>query len=79
MKKIAIGLSGGVDSAAAAHILLSRGYDVTGIILRLKPDELADGDIADAQRIADRLGIELRVLDRREFFKKSVIFMVYSD
>ena len=73
MKKIAVGLSGGVDSSAAAHILLEKGYDVMGIILRLKPENAADSDIADAQRIADKLGIELRVLDRRDFFKKSVI------
>ncbi len=73
MKKIAVGLSGGVDSSAAAHILLEQGYDVMGIILRLKPENAADSDIADAQRIADCLGIELRVLDRRDFFKKSVI------
>ncbi len=73
MKKIAIGLSGGVDSSTAAHLLLQQGYDVTGIILRLKPDSLADADIADARRIADALGIELHVLDRREIFKKSVI------
>lgn len=73
MKKIAIGLSGGVDSSTAAHLLLQQGYDVTGIILRLKPDSLADADIADARRIADALGIELHVLDRREIFRKSVI------
>lgn len=73
MKKIAIGLSGGVDSSTAASLLLQQGYDVTGIILRLKPDSLADSDIADAQRIADALGIELHVLDRREFFRKNVI------
>lgn len=73
MKKIAVGLSGGVDSSAAAHILLEKGYDVMGIILRLKPENAADSDIADAQRIADKLGIELLVLDRRDFFKKSVI------
>ncbi len=73
MKKIAVGLSGGVDSSAAAHILLEQGYDVLGIILRLKPENGADGDISDAQRIADRLGIELRVVDRRELFRKSVI------
>ena len=73
MKKIAIGLSGGVDSSTAAHLLLQQGYDVTGIILRLKPDSLADADIADARRIADALGIKLHVLDRREIFRKSVI------
>ncbi len=42
LKKAAIGLSGGVDSAAAAHILQQQGYDVTGIILRLKPESAAD-------------------------------------
>lgn len=73
MKKIAIGLSGGVDSSTAACLLLEQGYNVTGIILRLKPDSLADSDIADARRIADALGIELHVLDRREIFRKSVI------
>jgi tRNA-specific 2-thiouridylase len=68
-----IAMSGGVDSSAAAHILLEKGYDVMGIILRLKPDNAADADIADAQRVANKLGIELRVVDRRDFFKKSVI------
>lgn len=73
MKKIAVGLSGGVDSSAAAQILLEQGYDVLGVILRLKPENGADGDISDAQRIADKLGIELRVADRREIFKTAVI------
>jgi tRNA-specific 2-thiouridylase len=73
MKRIAIGLSGGVDSSAAALLLLEQGYDVTGIILRLKPDSLADEDISDARRIADCLGIELHVVDRREIFRKKVI------
>ncbi len=73
MKKVAIGLSGGVDSAAAAKILIDKGFNVMGIILRLKPDNAADADISDAQRIADALGIELKVIDRREFFKSAVI------
>ena len=79
MKKIAIGLSGGVDSSTAASLLLQQGYDVTGIILRLKPDNLADSDIADAQRIADALGIELHVVDRREIFRKKVIELFVSE
>ena len=73
MKKIAIGLSGGVDSSAAALLLLEQGYDVTGVILRLKPENYADSDIADAQKIADCLGIKLHVVDRRDYFKKNVI------
>ena len=79
MKKIAIGLSGGVDSAAAAHLLLQSGYEVTGIILRLKPDNGADEDIADAQKIADKLRIELRVLDLREYFSETVISHFISE
>ncbi len=79
MKKIAIGLSGGVDSAAAAHLLLQKGYEVTGIILRLKPENAADEDIADAQKIADKLGIELRVLDLRKYFSETVISHFISE
>lgn len=79
MKKAAIGLSGGVDSAVAAYLLLQQGYDVTGIILRLKPESAADSDIADAKRIADKLGIELKILDRREAFAQKVISPFISE
>lgn len=65
-----VALSGGVDSAAAAIILKQRGYDVRGVTLRLKPDNLADGDIADAKEVAETLNIPLEVLDKRRDFKK---------
>lgn len=73
MKKIAVGLSGGVDSCTAAYLLREQGYEVMGITLRLKQGSLADADIADARRIAEALGIELAVLDLREFFKEKII------
>ncbi len=65
-----VALSGGVDSAAAAIILKEQGYNVKGVTLRLKPDNLADQDILDAQAVADTLNIPLEVLDEREDFKK---------
>lgn len=65
-----VALSGGVDSAAAAILLKERGYDVRGVTLRLKPGDLADGDIRDAQAVADTLSIPLEVLDRREEFRE---------
>ncbi len=68
-KDIYVALSGGVDSAAAAIILKEQGYNVHGVTLRLKPHNLADGDIADAQAVADALDIPLEVLDMREEFK----------
>ncbi|MBQ8182425.1 MAG: tRNA 2-thiouridine(34) synthase MnmA [Clostridia bacterium] len=64
-----VALSGGVDSAAAAILLKERGYEVRGVTLRLKPHNLADADIADAQKVANRLGIPLDILDERESFK----------
>ena len=65
-----VAISGGVDSAATALVLKEQGYDVKGVILRLKPGDLADKDIEDAQKVADHLNIPLTVLDRREEFKK---------
>ena len=64
-----VALSGGVDSAAAAIILKERGYNVRGVILRLKPLDGADEDIRDAQLVADTLGIPLDIIDEREAFK----------
>ena len=65
-----VAISGGVDSAAAAILLKERGFNVRGVTLRLKPGNLADKDIEDAQAVADTLNIPLDVLDMREEFKK---------
>ena len=58
-KKIVVGLSGGVDSAAAAR-LLQEEYDVTGLYLDIG---LGGGGAADAAAVADALGIPLERAD----------------
>lgn len=76
-------MSGGVDSSVAALLLLRAGYDVTGVTMRLRPDEYmqqssAGGccsldDIDDARRVAYKLGIDHLVLNFQEVFEKEVI------
>ncbi len=82
-EKILAALSGGVDSAAAALLLLEAGHDVSGITMKLYcgdenvPDSDDIGtptqDILDAKSICDTLGIEHITLALGESFRKSVI------
>ncbi len=60
-----VGLSGGVDSSVAALLLLEQGYEVEGLFMKnWEEDDTADycsasEDLADAQSVADQLGIRL--------------------
>ncbi|MBR2042127.1 MAG: tRNA 2-thiouridine(34) synthase MnmA [Oscillospiraceae bacterium] len=68
--KVMVGLSGGVDSAAAAYLLKEQGYEVAGATFRL----LDEWDEAkDAKAVAEHLGIPHYVFDFREIFKREVI------
>ena len=55
MKKVMIGMSGGVDSAVSAYLLKASGYDVTGITLRLCNENECDS--TDAKAVADKIGV----------------------
>ena len=69
-------MSGGVDSTAAAVILIEQGYDVTGATLRLfEADPAAAGtsDIDEARAASEALGIEHVALDAVSNFKENVI------
>jgi tRNA-specific 2-thiouridylase len=65
-KKVVVGMSGGVDSAVAALLLLEQGYDVSGLFMKNWEEDDTTGlctapqDFADAQQACDRLGILLR-------------------
>ena len=93
MKKVVIGMSGGVDSSVAAILLKEQGYDVIGLFMR-NWDSLADGelngpttdsgicpqeeDYNDAKKVCDKLGIKLY---RKDFVKEywDYVFTYFLD
>ena len=65
MAKVIVGMSGGVDSSVAALLLQQQGYDVEGLFMKNWDEDdgseycTAKSDLADAQAVADKLGIKL--------------------
>lgn len=69
MSNICVGISGGVDSAVAAALLLRGGDTVAGAMLLLNEST----DAADARRVCETLGIPLHTLAAQDAFRASVI------
>ena len=77
MKKVLVGMSGGVDSAVAAYLLQTEGYEVCGVTLRTW--DAGDGtesrccEIDDARRVSNALGISFYPLNCVGDFSRSVV------
>ena len=67
--KVLVAMSGGVDSSAAAHLILNQGYDAIGSTMRLTDglplNDFNDSDIMGAKETCQKLGIDHTVLDLR--------------
>ncbi len=79
---VVVAMSGGVDSSTVAGMMKNQGYNVIGITLKLYDDgkEVAESkqccsgqDIMDAKRVAQKLGIEHKILYYQNRFKQGVI------
>ena len=80
MAKVLVGLSGGVDSSAAAALLIEQGHEVTGGFMKnwINAEGLAgdcpwERDLDDALAVARKLGIEFRVVDLIDQYKRRIV------
>ncbi|MBO7459098.1 MAG: tRNA 2-thiouridine(34) synthase MnmA [Paludibacteraceae bacterium] len=84
MKKVLLGMSGGIDSTVSAMLLLEQGYEVVGVTFRtydsIKESCLAKEkgcctmeSIMEAKHNAERMGFEHHIVDFRDTFRRCVI------
>ncbi len=87
MKRVVVGLSGGVDSSVAAHLLIQEGYEVIGMFMRNWHDEsvtISDDcpwidDSNDALIIAQQLGIPFQVIDLSIEYKDRIVEYMFKE
>lgn len=84
MKKVVVGMSGGVDSSVAAYLLKEQGYDVIGVTMQIWQDEdnftmeenggcCGLSAVDDARRVANQLGIPYYVMNFKNEFRENVM------
>jgi tRNA-specific 2-thiouridylase len=87
MKRVVVGLSGGVDSSVAAALLVDQGYDVIGVFMKNWHDTeftISDEcpweeDSKDALLVADKLGIPFQTLDLSETYKERIVDYMFRE
>lgn len=87
MKRVIVGLSGGVDSSVAAYLLKEQGYEVIGLFMKNWHDDsvtISDecpwlDDSNDAMLVADRLGIPFQTVDLSEQYKERIVDYMFDE
>lgn len=87
MKKVVVGLSGGVDSSVSAYLLQQQGYEVIGLFMKNWHDDsvtISDecpwlDDSNDAMMVADKLGIPFQTVDLSEQYKERIVDYMFDE
>ncbi|ASV31374.1 tRNA 2-thiouridine(34) synthase MnmA [Maribacter cobaltidurans] len=87
MKKVVIGLSGGVDSSVAACLLKEQGYDVIGLFMKNWHDDSVTiseecpwlEDSNDALIVAEKLGIPFQTVDLSAEYKERIVDYMFRE
>ncbi len=87
MKRVIIGLSGGVDSSVAAYLLQQQGYEVIGLFMKNWHDDSVTisnecpwlDDSNDAMLVAEKLGIPFQTVDLSEQYKERIVDYMFHE
>jgi len=87
MKRVVVGLSGGVDSSVTAHLLKEQGYEVIGLFMKNWHDDSVTisnecpwlEDSNDAMIVAEKLGIPFQVVDLSEQYKERIVDYMFAE
>jgi len=87
MKRVVVGLSGGVDSSVAAYLLKEQGYEVIGLFMKNWHDDSVTisnecpwlEDANDALLVAEKLGIPFQTVDLSEQYKERIVDYMFKE